>query len=343
MRTLLTTLGGALIAALLFAPGQARAGDHDMILTLEAGAGVAPNAPYDDRFSVGGQGGVGLYWAFAPQLAIGKRLDIAVLPEDEEGIDGNYGYGSLMAAVRVRPFAGRFDPRRGTGLFIDGGIGPAIAEGHVRLAFAAALGYTFEAGSLGIGPQIRYTQVVERERFNGADARILTGGIVFTFLDERPSSAYAWRTIDLGDPEATADAKVEEPPPPDAELTVFVDDSLLVDERVFFEFDRAELRPRGQTVLDHVIELYGETGDSWVRLRIQGHADERGPATYNVGLSRRRAEAVREYLTSHGMRTDLLDVEAYGESRPLIEDASTEQEYQMNRRVQFDVVREGAL
>jgi outer membrane protein OmpA-like peptidoglycan-associated protein len=136
-------------------------------------------------------------------------------------------------------------------------------------------------------------------------------------------------------------AKTEPPADFDETLTVFVGNEMLVDERVFFGFDDADLRPRGRQMLDHIVELYQQTGGDWARLRVMGHADERGPASYNVALSERRAESVRAYLTAQGVPDALLDVAAYGESRPLIEDATTEHDYQLNRRVAFEIVREG--
>ena len=343
MRTLFPALASvALATALVAAPSDARADGNDYILTLEAGASHAPQDPYDDAYTLGAQGGVGFYYAVAPQLLLGKRFDLLVLAGDSEAGNDDYGYGSLMAAARFRPFADPTSVRRSTGLFIEGALGPAIAEGDLRLAFAGGLGYVFPVGSLGIGPQVRYTQVIERSRFNEEDARILTGGIVFTFLDDPARPEYASRSIDLGDPEPEPQmAKTEPPADFDQTLTVFVGDQMLVDERVFFDFDRAELRPRGRQVLDHIVELYQETGGDWTRLRVQGHADERGPTAYNVDLSRRRAQAVRAYLSSQGIPAAILDIEAYGESRPLIEDATTERDYQLNRRVAFEIVREG--
>ena len=341
MRTPITALGSfGLATALLVAPGVASADGNNFILSLEAGASHAPEDPYSDDLTVGAQGGVGFYYAIAPQLALGKRIDLLVLPGDGED-SNDYGYGSLMAAARLRPFADPTDVRRSTGLFVEGAIGPAIVEGDLRLAFAGGLGYLFPAGSLGIGPQVRYTQVIERSRFNEEDARIVTGGIVFTFLDDPARPEYASRVIDLGDPEPDAMAKTEPPADFDPTLTVFVGDEMLVDERVFFDFDRAELRPLGRQVLDHIVELHQQSGGDWERLRVMGHADERGPASYNVALSRRRAEAVQEYLVSQGVPAALIDIEAYGESRPLIEDATNERDYQLNRRVAFEIVEEG--
>jgi peptidoglycan-associated lipoprotein len=70
-----------------------------------------------------------------------------------------------------------------------------------------------------------------------------------------------------------------------------------------------------------------------------GHADVRGPMPYNEQLSQRRAESVRQYLSSKGMPAEIIDTEAYGETAPVIPDASTEREHQLNRRVEFWIVR----
>ena len=52
-------------------------------------------------------------------------------------------------------------------------------------------------------------------------------------------------------------------------------------------------------------------------MRIEGHADERGSAEYNLALALRRAEAVRTYLSNFGINAARLEVATYGEERPL--------------------------
>lgn len=126
---------------------------------------------------------------------------------------------------------------------------------------------------------------------------------------------------------------------PDSQQASVVDNRIVIDERVFFDYDEATLRPEGKQQLDEIVRLYQAEGDDWSRLRVAGHADRRGPEPYNMDLSRQRAAAVRGYLIEQGVPESLIDIEAYGENRPLIPDANIPAEFQMNRRVEFMVER----
>ena len=119
----------------------------------------------------------------------------------------------------------------------------------------------------------------------------------------------------------------------------FDQDRLVVDERIFFGFDSAVLTQTGRAKLDDVAAELKAAGPAWQLLRIKGHADRRGPKDYNMDLSRDRAKAVEGYLATLGVKGGKLDTEAYGESRPFEIDASTPEEYQRNRRVEFTIVR----
>ncbi|HEY8431919.1 MAG TPA: OmpA family protein, partial [Sandaracinaceae bacterium] len=102
-------------------------------------------------------------------------------------------------------------------------------------------------------------------------------------------------------------------------------------------YDEAELRPEGIDQLDVVVEHYRQYGDRYDRLIVGGHADARGTIPYNEELSRRRAEAVVNYLVSQGVPRDVIEVRAYGELLPAIPEAQTPFEHQVNRRVAFEV------
>lgn len=119
----------------------------------------------------------------------------------------------------------------------------------------------------------------------------------------------------------------------------FEADRLVVQEHVFFGYDSAELSPSGRTALNGIAAELKSSGPEWQRLRVEGHADKRGPKAYNQSLSRDRAQAVAGYLAKVGVDDDKLDIKAYGESRPLEIDASTPEAYQQNRRVAFTIVR----
>ena len=68
---------------------------------------------------------------------------------------------------------------------------------------------------------------------------------------------------------------------------------------------------------------------------IEGHCDERGSDEYNRSLSERRSLAVKDYLASLGVNAARMRTVSYGEDRPDVPNARTEQEHQLNRRAQF--------
>jgi OmpA-OmpF porin, OOP family len=101
---------------------------------------------------------------------------------------------------------------------------------------------------------------------------------------------------------------------------------------VFFDWDRSDITPQAAAILDNAAAAYQQTGSAQVVLA--GHADRSGSAQYNVGLSQRRADAVRQYLAGRGVNDGAMTTEAFGESRPLVETADGVREPQ-NRRVEI--------
>jgi outer membrane protein OmpA-like peptidoglycan-associated protein len=118
----------------------------------------------------------------------------------------------------------------------------------------------------------------------------------------------------------------------------FQEDRLVVEEHIFFAYASAALTPTGRAKLDDIASELKAAGP-WQLLRVNGHSDRLGPKDYNRELSRDRAAAVEGYLATLGVKDDKLDIKAYGESRPLENDASSHEQYQRNRRVEFTIVR----
>lgn len=105
---------------------------------------------------------------------------------------------------------------------------------------------------------------------------------------------------------------------------------------IFFDFDKAELRPESYPELQRLARFLAENPDS--RVEIAGHTDDVGSGEYNLALSQRRAQAVVDYLVSRGIPQDSLEPKGYGETKP--EDTSeTEEGRAQNRRVEFRFVK----
>jgi peptidoglycan-associated lipoprotein len=105
---------------------------------------------------------------------------------------------------------------------------------------------------------------------------------------------------------------------------------------VFFGYDTAAVQQDQQAALnDDVRWLKANSG---VKVRIEGHCDERGTAEYNLGLGERRAAAVKNYLVSAGIPAARLSTVSYGKERPFVV-GHDETAWRQNRRAHFVVDR----
>jgi outer membrane protein OmpA-like peptidoglycan-associated protein len=85
-------------------------------------------------------------------------------------------------------------------------------------------------------------------------------------------------------------------------------------ENIFYDFDKATLRPESATALDELVKLLNENPN--VTIELSAHTDYKGSDQYNERLSQRRAESVVNYLISHGIAADRLTPKGYGEGKP---------------------------
>jgi peptidoglycan-associated lipoprotein len=105
---------------------------------------------------------------------------------------------------------------------------------------------------------------------------------------------------------------------------------------VYFDLDKADIRADSQSVISaHARYLAGAAGQ---KVRLEGHADERGSREYNIGLGERRAQAVRRALLLQGVAESQLATVSYGEERPAAA-GSGEDAYSQNRRVEIIYVK----
>lgn len=105
---------------------------------------------------------------------------------------------------------------------------------------------------------------------------------------------------------------------------------------VTFEFNKSRLTPNAQTVLDLIAPAF--SGQPTLKAEIDGHTDMVGSGPYNLKLSQRRADSVRQYLIGKGAKPEQLTAVGYGKSQPRITPEKTPDDAELNRRVEFRVL-----
>ncbi len=139
----------------------------------------------------------------------------------------------------------------------------------------------------------------------------------------QPPPAPTTDTSGVEDPNATVG---------DTDASMGPSGELLSKRIVYFDFDRSDIRADSQSVVAAHAAYLAKNPNQKVRL--EGHADERGSREYNIGLGERRGQAVRRALALQGVAETQLSTVSYGEERPAAA-GSDEQAYGLNRRVEI--------
>ncbi len=107
-----------------------------------------------------------------------------------------------------------------------------------------------------------------------------------------------------------------------------------ITEQIKFRFDKAEIDPASDPILQAVAKILGEHPE--MKIKIEGHTDNKGSAAYNRTLSGKRAAAVKKWLTDHSVDASRLSSQGFGPERP-IDTNDTEDGRRNNRRVEFHI------
>jgi outer membrane protein OmpA-like peptidoglycan-associated protein len=140
-------------------------------------------------------------------------------------------------------------------------------------------------------------------------------------------------TVSLKLPQAEP-APEPEPPKSHAKLE---GDHIIIDDKIQFEYDSAEILPVSFEILDDVVKVM-QDNPQVLQLDVIGHTSSEGSLKHNNKLSTERAKAVMDYLASHGVDPSRLISEGKGPSVP-IADNNTEEGRVANRRVEFLVTK----
>jgi OmpA-OmpF porin, OOP family len=121
----------------------------------------------------------------------------------------------------------------------------------------------------------------------------------------------------------------------DLYLTPISDDPVDI-PGIEYDYDKATLRPISMEILDKLYDFLVLNDNLIVEL--QSHTDSRGSDEYNLRLSQERAQSCVDYLVGKGIAPERLVPVGYGEHKPKIPDAQTEEEHQKNRRTAFLII-----
>jgi outer membrane protein OmpA-like peptidoglycan-associated protein len=225
-----------------------------------------------------------------------------VFEDDSKVIEGRIGFERLF------PFG-----NRGVNWFLAGAVGatdvnyPTGGDDFSRPLLSLGLGLAKDRG--GIRAEVRAEQLLGDEGIGGADVTNFQALVGYAFpLYERPEQS------------ATRKPMFEE------------ERTTLVLQGVNFEYDSARLTQESHEVLDRVARSLREWPE--VRVEVGGYTDDVGTDEYNMELSERRAQAVRDYLMAKGVGGSRLEAKGYGKTRPLNTN-NTEEARAQNRRVEL--------
>jgi outer membrane protein OmpA-like peptidoglycan-associated protein len=180
----------------------------------------------------------------------------------------------------------------------------------------AVIGGTLGAAAGAIISNNRSGHSAKRGAIVGAVAGTAAGAIVGAMIDKQEREL---RQIPGVDVQRTADNQL----------------NVSVKNEVLFDYNSAALRSASRSTLQEMADVFQKYPQT--TLRVEGHTDSTGSASYNQRLSERRANSVASFIENMGVSTSRIDAIGYGESQPRAAN-STASGRQMNRRVEIKVV-----
>jgi outer membrane protein OmpA-like peptidoglycan-associated protein len=120
---------------------------------------------------------------------------------------------------------------------------------------------------------------------------------------------------------------------------IIMNQSVIV-ENIYYDYNKWDIRPDAALILDNIVSMLKQNPN--ISIELSSHTDSRGADFYNYILSQKRAESAAKYIASKGINAKRITAKGYGKSK-LINNCTkcTEEEYQMNRRTEFKVIKIG--
>ncbi|NLS29326.1 Outer membrane protein [Sphingomonas sp. S2M10] len=218
--------------------------------------------------------------------------------------------------------------------FVGGGAGVARIKNRLRMAGAADVlndsdtVFAWQALAGVRAPINDKVDVSLKYRFfNAPDVKLVDIGGNQWKGRYRSHSLLVGLTYNFGAPEEPV-APPPPPPPPAPEAKVCTPGPYIV----FFDWNKSDITPEAASILDNAISNYADCSNT--KVVIAGYTDRSGSASYNVGLSQRRADTVRSYMGGKGIPDAAMSAQGFGESNPRVPTADGVRELQ-NRRVEI--------
>jgi outer membrane protein OmpA-like peptidoglycan-associated protein/tetratricopeptide (TPR) repeat protein len=122
-------------------------------------------------------------------------------------------------------------------------------------------------------------------------------------------------------------------------IEVIVQDTVVVLNDIYFEFNKSNITREGAAELDKLVEAMRANPEMVIMAK--AHTDNRGSDQYNMNLSNRRAKATVQYVMSKGIAKERISGQGYGESQPKVNCGTecTEEQHAQNRRSEFMIVK----
>lgn len=108
-------------------------------------------------------------------------------------------------------------------------------------------------------------------------------------------------------------------------------------DNIYYEFNKADITDSAKLELNKLVSFLQDNPK--VSIELSSHTDQRGKADYNNKLSQRRAESAVTYIVSQGIDAKRITAKGYGATKPVVPNATTEEEFQQNRRTEFKITK----
>jgi OOP family OmpA-OmpF porin len=156
-------------------------------------------------------------------------------------------------------------------------------------------------------------------------------------------SAACGGSVQFEDRLAVLGSRPNTPAPPPESRVELREDRIVINEKIQFAYDDDRILPASFGLLDEVGKVIKQNPQI-KRIEIGGHASTEGSDEHNLQLSDRRAQAVTKHLIEKaGVEEERLAARGYGETRPLIQPDDTEEQREVNRRVEFLIVEQNPV